>query len=110
MSDGERWDEFVGVTAMSLLQDILRKVSENDPVQGKWPVSQNEICTLWTDASSLALGVVLEEDGDKIEDAAWLRKKDDTAHINLAELDAVVKGLNLAIKWNCDPFKLLRNT
>ena len=34
-----------------------------------------------------------------VEDAAWLRKRDDVTHINLAELEAVVKGLNLAMKW-----------
>ena len=34
-----------------------------------------------------------------VEDAAWLRKKDDFSRINVAELDAVLKGLNLALKW-----------
>lgn len=34
--------------------------------------------------------------GRIIEDACWLRKNECT-HINLAELDAVVKGLNLAV-------------
>ena len=33
------------------------------------------------------------------EDAAWLQKKDDASHINVAELDAVLKGVNLALKW-----------
>ena len=33
------------------------------------------------------------------EDAAWLRKKDDYDHINIAELEAVVRGVNLALKW-----------
>ena len=33
------------------------------------------------------------------EDAAWLRKKDDYGHINIAELEAVVRGVNLALKW-----------
>lgn len=30
---------------------------------------------IWTDASSLAMGVALEVDGIIVEDAAWLRKK-----------------------------------
>ncbi|MEL6803533.1 MAG: reverse transcriptase-like protein, partial [Bacteroidota bacterium] len=34
-----------------------------------------------------------------VEDAAWLRRKDDYGHINVAELDAVVDGINLALKW-----------
>ena len=32
-------------------------------------------------------------------DATWLRKINGYNHINVAELDAVLKGINLAIKW-----------
>ena len=53
----------------------------------------------WCDASSLAIGVCLEIDNQIVEDASWLRGKNDRAHINLAELDGVVNGINLAIKW-----------
>ena len=35
-----------------------------------------------------------------MEDGAWLRKKTDYSHINIAELEAVLKGINLALKWN----------
>ena len=56
-------------------------------------------CEVWCDASSLALGVVLAVNGTTVEDAAWLRKKDDHNHINVAELEAVLKGVNLALKW-----------
>ena len=41
---------------------------------------------------ALALGAVLEVDGDIIEDASWLRR-DDCGHINLAELEAVLRVL-----------------
>ena len=34
-----------------------------------------------------------------VKDALWLRKKDDGTHINVAELDAGIKGVNLALKW-----------
>ena len=34
-----------------------------------------------------------------VEDAAWLRKKDDYNHINVAELEALLKGINMALKW-----------
>ena len=34
-----------------------------------------------------------------IEDGAWLRKADDGTYINLAELNAVIRGVNLAMKW-----------
>ena len=29
----------------------------------------------------------------------WRRKKNDYNHINVAKLDAVLKSINLAIKW-----------
>ena len=49
--------------------------------------------------AALALGALLEIGGGvTAEDAAWLRKKDDSAHINVAELDATKKGINLALK------------
>ena len=32
-----------------------------------------------------------------MEDASWLQKERDTQHINLAELDAVLKGINIAL-------------
>ena len=54
---------------------------------------------VWCDASSTATGVLLEIGGVVTEDAAWLRKKDDASHINAAELDAVLEGINLALKW-----------
>lgn len=36
----------------------------------------------------------------RIEDGCWLRKSSDASHINVAELDGAIKGLNMAIKWN----------
>jgi len=52
---------------------------------------------VWTDASSLGIGVVLDVGGRIVEDASWLRKEADHSHINVAELEAVAKGINLAI-------------
>lgn len=34
-----------------------------------------------------------------MEDGCWLRKPNDTSHINVAELGAAIKGINLCIKW-----------
>ena len=62
--------------------------------------------TVWTDASSLGLGVALEVDGSIVEDASWLRKKSDYSHINVAELEAVARGVNLAIAWGFKTFTL----
>ena len=44
--------------------------------------------------------MVLEADEAVMEDQSWLRPADDQRHINVAELDAVVKGLTLAVSWN----------
>ena len=56
---------------------------------------------VWTDASSVASGVVLEDPvGGVVEDASWLRPESKAAmHINMAELDAALSGVNMAIAW-----------
>ena len=41
--------------------------------------------------------VLLEKNGAVTKDMRWLRPMNDAAHINLAELDAVLKGINLAL-------------
>ncbi|KHJ40059.1 hypothetical protein D918_09887 [Trichuris suis] len=64
---------------------------------------------VWADASSLAIGVVLEVNGSVVEDAAWLRSGD-ACHINMAELDAVVKGLNLAMSWHMKKIELMTDS
>ena len=79
----------------TILEKTANEVRKNDPVQGRCDVTGSK-ARVWVDASSLALGVVIEADGCVIEDASWLRK-DDSTHINMAQLDAVVKGLNLAL-------------
>lgn len=72
-----------------------------DPVKGRWTVPRK--CTrsgvVWCDSSNIAMGVLLEIEGKGIEDAAWLRKKGDVNHINVAELESIIKGVNLALKW-----------
>ena len=49
--------------------------------------------------SSLAIGVLLERDDVVFEDAWGVRPANDTQHINLAELGAALKGINLALQW-----------
>ncbi|XP_043199219.1 uncharacterized protein LOC122368950 [Amphibalanus amphitrite] len=100
------WDD---VTRDPMLLDQLQYVAErlvsDDPARGRWSV-QGESAVIWTDASSVAAGVVLETpDGHTIEDACWLRR-DETAHINMAELDAALRGLNLAVAWNMNKVEL----
>ena len=78
---------------------MLQRVTENDPVKGRWTVPRHGCGTVWCDAGCLAIGCSLEIDNYTVEDNAWLRKEDDGVHINVAELEAVLKGLNLALRW-----------
>lgn len=97
MSTG--WDDEVHDPALqSMLVEVVARVTNDDPVRGSWCVDGSEF-TVWVDASSLALGVALAVDGRIIEDACWLRPENDAKHINLAELDATLKGVNLALQW-----------
>ena len=84
------------------------EVRKNDPVRGRWSVRSDK-ARVWVDASSLALSVAVEVDGCIVEDASWLRK-DDATHINMAELDSVIKGLNLALTWEFKRVELLTDS
>ena len=93
------WDDEVRDAALqSMLTETVARVTHNDPVRGYWCVDGNEF-TVWVDASSLALGVALVVDEFIIEDACWPRPENDSRHINLAELDATLKEVNLALHW-----------
>ena len=94
MLDEEIYDE----SLRAMLEDTIRRVKQNDPAKGRWDVVGKE-ATVWVDASSLALGIVIEMDGHVVEDASWLRSEDSSSHINMAEQDAVIKGVNSARAW-----------
>ena len=79
-----------------MLDEIVMRSSQTDPARGDWCADGQEV-TVWVDASSLATGVAIEYDGAIIEDASWLRPVHADKHINLAELDAVLRGINLAL-------------
>ena len=66
----------------------------------------NGVVTVWTDASLVGIGVVLEVDGRVVEDASWLRKEADHSHINVAEVEAVGRAVNLTIAWGIKTFTL----
>lgn len=94
------WDDKVDNFVMKCLADIATRLrDEGDTVRGSWQVQPNSPMSVWADASKIAVGVALEVDGDVVEDAAWLRPPDDLSHINRAELDAIVKGISMALKW-----------
>lgn len=91
-------DEIVDESLRSALEDVIQRVRQNDPSRGVWNVSGQET-TVWVDASSLAAGAVIEAGGCVIEDGCWLRPTNDSSHINLAELDALLRGVNMALAW-----------
>ena len=102
-----KWDANVGVDIFSKVSDIMAKLrDEGDPVKGVWPVDLQQSAVLWTDASSIAMGVMLVIDDKVVEDAAWLRSADDTHHINMAELEAAIRGVNLCVRWGVKKFTI----
>ena len=98
------WDVPVSENVVKLCQDVAERLPTDDPVRGDWsvPNAESTVCNVWCDASSIALGAVIKVGGSIVEDFTWLRPKQDTRHINVVELESVVKALNLATKW---PFK-----
>ncbi|KAG1706946.1 hypothetical protein GQR58_003572 [Nymphon striatum] len=101
---GGSWDEPVESSVGELANELLVRARAEDPVRGRWHVSPHGTVTVWTDASSLGMGVALEVDGSVAEDASWLRKESNHRHINVAELEAVARGINLAISWGFKTF------
>ena len=96
---GSSWTDYVGDETRDRMREVVSEVQKNDPVTGMWQVPKVETGIVWTDASDLAMGVMLEIEGVVAEDGTWMRKRDDYNHINVAELEAVLKGVNLAVNW-----------
>ncbi|XP_076049389.1 uncharacterized protein LOC143030071 [Oratosquilla oratoria] len=93
------WGEKVDEDTLTMIRDVVQRTMHDDPVRGQWNAPQQSHGVVWCDASSIATGAVLEIGNVIVEDGAWQRKKDDYHHINVSELDAVIKGTNLALKW-----------
>ena len=92
-----------------ILAETSIRVRKADSVGGNWCMDGKEI-TVWVDASSVATGVELERNGMVIEDACWLRPINNAQHINLAELNAALKGINLALKWEATVLHLVTDS
>ena len=60
------WDDKVNEETVAVIKKILAEVKREDPVTG----------VVWCDAGRIAVDVVAEISGLVVEDAAWLRKKD----------------------------------
>ncbi len=103
-------DDFVDQNSRGMLAELVQRAHREDPARGVWPVNRGDPVRLWCDASNIATGVVLEVNGKIVEDAAWLTKKNDTAHINVSELDAVISGVNLCLKWGIQQFTVMTDS
>jgi len=104
------WDSEINGHCKAVLGEIQTKMKLSDPVRGIWEVQKEADFKVWCDASSLAIGVVLTMNGKPIEDACWLRKDDDALHINAAELESAIKGINLAIQWQITSFTVVTDS
>ena len=85
-------DETADALLIGMVAETVTRVKKNDPARGDWCVQGKEM-NVWVDASSLTIGVLLEKNRAVIEDACWLQLMNDAVHINLTELDAVLKGM-----------------
>ena len=104
------WDDKIDDAPLNtMIKEVLTRVCEEDPVQGKWCVD-GQALSVWVDASSLATGVSLVYDRAVVEDACWLSPEKDSQHINLVKLDAIIKGINLAILWKTTTMHLFTDS
>uniref|UniRef100_A0A5S6QA39 RNase H domain-containing protein n=1 Tax=Trichuris muris TaxID=70415 RepID=A0A5S6QA39_TRIMR len=103
------WGEVVDDRELrALLLEIADVVKKRDPAQGRWDIS-GDSAKVWVDASALAIGVAVEVNGSIIEDVAW-QCPHDTCHINMAEFDDVIKGLNLALTWQMKKIEIITDS
>lgn len=111
-AEGTKWDDHVGEPTMSKIREVMERVKMEDPVKGRWTVPRRSAGrgVVWCDSSSIAMGVLLEIEDRGVEDAAWLRKKEDFNHINVAELESILKGVNLALKWGLKNISLMTDS
>lgn len=108
-ASGCDWDKEIPASVKVMLAETKALLLMKDPVCGVWSVPGTETGVIWCDASSLAVGVVVEIDGHIIEDGCWLRK-DDGNHINVAELEAVIRGLSSGVKWNLKSVRVMTDS
>lgn len=79
-----------------MITEHIARICHNDPACSKWHIDRC-ILEVGVDAIFLATGVLLELGGAVIEDACWLHPVKGAQHINLAEFDAILEGVNLVL-------------
>ncbi|XP_065195764.1 uncharacterized protein LOC135827166 [Sycon ciliatum] len=104
------WDDPVSHEVVACCAEVIHRLQTDNPAQGVWSVPEGAQWSLWCDASDIAHGAVIQADGMIVEDGCWLRQKDDRRHINIAELDAVINGLNLAVQWQVKELTLFTDS
>ena len=67
--DDEVYDENV----KCVLREVYAEVERCEPACGDWAVNGKE-GKVWADASSLAMGAIIQIGNTTVEDATWLRK------------------------------------
>ena len=55
---------------LKIMKDIIKEVKREDLVRGKWHVLKVDEGIVWCDASSIAMGIVLEVEGVNSDDTA----------------------------------------
>ncbi|XP_065195812.1 uncharacterized protein LOC135827211 [Sycon ciliatum] len=104
------WDDPVSHEVVACCAEVIHRLQTDDPAQGVWSVPEDAQWSLWCDASDIAHGAVIQADSMIVEDGCWLRQKDDRRHINIAERDAVIKGLHLAMQWQVKELTLFTDS
>ena len=99
LTNGAKWDDELQDNVKKILEKLKEWLCVSDTVSCTWSVSKDESVRIQCDASSWAIGAVLEVGGTVVDNGCWLRKKRDPLHINVAEPQSVIKGLTLAIEW-----------
>ena len=93
------WDVPASESVKKLLKQLVNGLQVEDPAKGVWAVPTTGKFELYTDASSWCIGCVLLVDGQPIEDQAELITEKKVLQINYHELEGIIKGLKLFLKW-----------
>ena len=74
-AEGSKGDDQVGEVAINMVHEVIAKVKDENLVKGHWHVIKTKKDIVWCDASSIAIGTVLEVDGKVVEDShGWERR------------------------------------